>query len=166
MKSTTAESFWNEFSHEFIPTLNHLQAVPFDRLDYKPHEKSMSLGALAVHLASILGWWKECLVHDELNFAEGDFTPKTFSNSEALIAYAHDLKDKAKDILESVEESEFDKIWTMRSGDTIYYQLPKRVICRTWCLNHLYHHRAQLGVYLRMLDIPVPSTFGPTADEN
>jgi uncharacterized damage-inducible protein DinB len=75
------------------------------------------------------------------------------------------LQTKAADILNNIDESEFEKPWTMRNGEQIYFTLPKSAVVRTWCMNHLYHHRAQLGVYLRMLDIPLPGMYGPTADE-
>jgi hypothetical protein len=103
---------------------------------------------------------------DELDFAAGDFTPKVFTKTEELIALHDDLVAKAEQILTSTPESEFEKMWTMRQGEMIFFTLPKHEVVRTWCLNHLYHHRAQLGVYLRLLDVPLPSIYGPSADEN
>jgi uncharacterized damage-inducible protein DinB len=163
---THNERLLAEFKQEAASTRRLLERVPMDKADYKPHEKSMTLGRLATHVAEIAGWWKECLVKDELDFAVGDFTPKVFTKTEELIALHDDLVAKAEQILTSTPESEFEKMWTMRQGEMIFFTLPKHEVVRTWCLNHLYHHRAQLGVYLRLLDVPLPSIYGPSADEN
>lgn len=158
-------SFLAEFKREAATTRKYLERVPFDQLAYKPHEKSMTLGRLSTHVAEIAGWWKETLLLDELDFAKGDFKPKVFTNNEELLAYFDDLVMKAEVILTQVEESVFANPWTMRQGDMVYFTLPKGNVCRTWCLNHWYHHRAQLGVYFRLLGIPVPGTYGPSADD-
>ncbi len=159
-----SEILWAEVNQEAQNTRKLLALVPFDNLDYKPHEKSMKLGKLAIHVAEILGWWKECLLMDELDFSKMDYKPKVYANNEELLAYFDDLLEKTKVILEQVDPAEFDKPWTMRNGEEIYFTLPKSAVVRTWCMNHLYHHRAQLGVYLRLLNIPLPSVYGPTAD--
>lgn len=159
-----SEILWAEVNQEAQNTRKLLALVPFDNLDYKPHEKSMKLGALSTHVAEILGWWKECLMMDELDFSKMDYKPKVFANNEELLAYFDDLLEKTKVILAQVDQAEFDKPWTMRNGEQIYFTLPKSEVVRTWCMNHLYHHRAQLGVYLRLLNIPLPGMYGPTAD--
>lgn len=155
-----------EFKQEAATTRKLLALVPFEKGDYKPHEKSMSLNRLATHVAEIAGWWKECLVNDELDFAAGDFTPKVLNSTDDLLAMFDDYVAKSTVILNETPESEFDKNWTMRQGDMIFFTLPKAQVVRTWCLNHWVHHRAQLGVYLRLLDIPVPGSYGPSADDN
>ncbi|MCC7030222.1 MAG: DinB family protein [Chitinophagaceae bacterium] len=155
-----------EFIQEAATTRKLLALVPFEKGDYKPHEKSMSLNRLATHVAEIAGWWKECLVNDELDFAAGDFTPKVLNSTDDLLAMFDDYVAKSTVILNETPESEFDKNWTMRQGDMIFFTLPKAQVVRTWCLNHWVHHRAQLGVYLRLLDIPVPGSYGPSADDN
>lgn len=155
-----------EFQQEAANTRKLLALVPTDNLEYKPHEKSMSLGRLSIHVAEIAGWWKECLINDELDFAKEDFTPKVFETNAALLAYYDDLVSKAETILHEVADEEFSKPWTMRNGEQIYFTMPKAAVVRTWCLNHWYHHRAQLGVYLRLLNIPVPGVYGPSADDH
>jgi uncharacterized damage-inducible protein DinB len=160
-----SERLLAEYRQEAIATRKILERVPFDQLDYKPHEKSMSLGRLATHVAEINGWWKECLVNDVLDFAVGDFTPRICQNSEELLGLFEDLLRKGEVILTEVDESEFEKMWTMRQGDIVFFTLPIHEVVRTWCMNHLYHHRAQLGVYLRLLDVALPSVYGPSADE-
>ncbi len=162
-KSKT-EALIHEIKQEAVATRNLLALVPFDKLEYKPHEKSMTLKRLSVHVAEINGWWKECLVHDELDFSKGNFTPKECNSVEELLAYHDDLVEKSIKILSDINENEFQKPWTMRNGDQIYFTAPKAGVVRTWCMNHLYHHRGQLTVYLRLLNVPLPSMYGPTAD--
>jgi len=162
MKFSTA--FLNELKHESANTRKLLEAVPFDKGAFKPHEKSMTLKRLAVHVAEITGWWKECLLNDELDFAKGDFTPKEFNSLEEILALHDTLVANAEKILTEIDDEEFMKPWTMRNGETIYFTMPKAAVVRMWCMNHLYHHRGQLSVYLRLLDVAVPTTFGPTAD--
>ena len=160
----TSEMFLAEMKAEAVSTRKLLALVPFEKGDYKPHEKSMSMLKLATHVAEITGWWKETLSFDELDFAKGGGTPNVYNSTEDILAKHDDLVAKAEVILSEIKEEEFDKNWTMRNGDYIILTAPKREVARTWCLNHLYHHRAQLSVYLRLLDIPIPGMYGPTAD--
>ncbi len=153
-----------ELKHEAKSTRDLLELVPFGKSDFKPHEKSMTLQRLAVHCAEISGWWKECLVNDELDFSAGDFTPKVYNSLEDILALHDTLVSNAEKILAETSEDEFQKMWTMRNGEQIYFTMPKASVVRTWCMNHLYHHRGQLTVYLRLLDIPLPGTYGPSAD--
>ncbi len=154
-----------EVKQEAIATRKLLELVPFDKANFKPHEKSMALLNLAKHVAEISGWYKECILDDELDFAKDMGAPKTVNSTADLVALhdAHILQ--AEKILNEVNEDEFEKLWTMRAGEVIYFTLPKAQVVRTWCMNHLYHHRAQLGVYLRLLNVPLPGSYGPTADE-
>lgn len=155
-----------ELKEEAASTRKLLELVPFEKADFKPHEKSMTLKRLSVHVAEISGWWKECLINDELDFSKGDFTPKEFNSTTELLAYHDSLVEKAEKILTEINEEEFQKPWTMRNGEQIYFTMPKSKVVRSWCMNHLYHHRAQLCVYLRLLNIPLPSIYGPSADSH
>ncbi len=158
--------FLAELKQEAIATRNILAAVPMQHKDYSPHKKSMTLGRLATHVAEIPGWWKECLVQDVLDFKQETYVPKTFETTEDLLNHFDDLMLKAEVILNATPDEEYSKPWTMKDGDVVFFTMPKYDVVRTWCLNHLYHHRAQLGVYLRMLDVPLPATYGPSADFN
>lgn len=160
-----AATLWEELKNEAAVTRKYLERVPLDKADFKPHEKSMTLGRLSTHIAEIPSWWQQCLVQDELDFASSDYKPKSFSTNADLLAFFDANLQNAAQILATTNDAEFEKLWSMRNGETIYFTMPKKEVVRTWCLNHLYHHRAQLGVYLRMLDIAVPATYGPSADE-
>lgn len=154
-----------EVLQESANTRKLLEVVPFDKADFKPHERSMSLKSLATHVAEITGWWKECLLQDVLDFSVGDYKPKEINNTNDLLAMHDDLVAKATAILNEVADEEFTKPWTMRNGEQIYFTMPKAAVTRSWCLNHLYHHRGQLTVYLRLLDVKLPGMYGPTADD-
>lgn len=163
MKKT--EVLLKEILQEAKATRKLLERVPLEKGDYKPHEKSMSLSRLATHVAEIPGWWKECFIHNELDFSVGDFKPKVFNTTDELLSFFDDLMEKATVILQNADDSELDNMWTMRNGEQVYFTMPKFDVVRTWCMNHWYHHRAQLSVYLRMLDVPLPSIYGPSADD-
>jgi len=162
---TLKETFLAELKQEATATRQLLVIVPFEEADFKPHPKSMSLLGLSKHVAEISGWWKECVLDAELDFAKpASSPPKEFTSTQDLV----DLHDKhiaqAINILTDIDEKEFDNLWTMRSGEHIFFTLPKGQVARTWCLNHWYHHRGQLTVYLRLLNIPLPATYATTAD--
>jgi len=153
-----------EVKQEAEATRNLLAAIPFDKADFKPHEKSMTLLRLATHVAEISGWWKECLLDDELDFAKGDHKPKEFHSTADIVALHDKHILQAEKILNEVNDDEFAKPWTMRAGETIFFTKCKSEVVRTWCMNHLYHHRGQLTVYLRLLNVPLPATYATTAD--
>lgn len=162
---TLKETFLAELKQEAVATRQLLALVPFGEAEFKPHPKSMTLLRLSKHVAEISGWWKECVLDQELDFVKpASSPPKEINSTQDLL----DLHDKhivqAIKILSEVEEKEFDNMWTMRSGDQIFFTLPKGQVVRTWCLNHWYHHRGQLTVYLRLLNVPLPATYATTAD--
>ena len=159
-----AQQFLSELKDEAVNTRKLLALVPFDQADFKPHEKSMTLKRLANHVVEIACWWKECLVMDELDFAKSGGPGKSCESAEELLAWYDELLVKAEGILNDTPDEAFAKNWTMRHDETIFFTMPKQVVVRTWCLNHWYHHRGQLTVYLRLLNIPLPGVYGPTAD--
>lgn len=163
---TKAQILLEEVKQEAKATRTLLERVPFEKADYKPHEKSMTLKRLAKHVAEINGWWKECLTMDVLDFSKGDSKPKEINSTADILALHDDLLAKAEVILNNAADEKFNEDWTMLNGEVVYFTMPKAEVVRTWCMNHLYHHRGQLTVYLRLLDVPLPSIYGPTADLN
>lgn len=103
------------------------------------------------------------MTQDELDFIE--FEPENIETTEALLTYFDGLLAEAKQVLMEAKDEDFDQNWSMRYGDEILFTLSKKEVVRKFCMNHLVHHRAQLSVYLRMLDIPVPAVYGPSADD-
>ncbi len=160
-----ATAFLAELDNEAKTTRACLERVPLDKYDWKPHEKSMSFGRLAVHCAEMFGWTNWALTQDELDFSTADMTPFVPKTTEELLTFFDDHIAKAKSILGDTSDETFMTDWTMRNGEQIYMKMPKVAVMRSMVLNHIIHHRGQLSVYLRMNDVPVPSIYGPSADE-
>lgn len=159
------DSFGIELNNEAANTRRLLASVPMEKADWKPHDKSMTLGALATHVAEIFTWISATLNYSELDFATFKYEPPKLTTQEELLAFFDDVVAQNTSVLSNTAESVFLENWTMRNGETVYFTLPKVAVVRTWVFNHLYHHRGQLTVYLRLLDIKVPGMFGPTADD-
>jgi uncharacterized damage-inducible protein DinB len=154
-----------ELQQEAANTRKMLERVPTEKNDWQPHNKSMKMGRLATHIAELSGWTTMIMETDELNFANFDYKPVMAATSEELLAKHDESLAQAIASLEKMTDADFDKMWTMRNGDHVHFVLPKKAVLRSWAYSHLYHHRGQLSVYLRMLDIPVPGMYGPSADE-
>lgn len=160
------ETFIGELQHAAATTRKFFERYPADQGDYQPHEKSMSLKRLASHVAELITWVSVTLDHDELDFAKFNYKPMIAENSEQLIAMLDKNVNDAIDCLKRTDDAVFMQNWTMRQGEQIFLTMPKIAVLREFVMNHLVHHRAQLGVYYRLLNIPVPQSFGPTADES
>lgn len=160
------ESFIAELQHAAATTRKFFERYPADQGDYKPHEKSMKLKSLASHVAELITWVGVILDQDELDFAKMDYKPFIGENSEDLITMLDKNVNDAVECLKRTEDGVFMQNWTMRQGEQIFLTMPKIAVLREFVYNHLVHHRAQLGVYYRLLNIPVPQSFGPTADES
>lgn len=159
-----AASFLAELNHEAATTRKFLELVPDDKLGWQPHEKSMTLGKLAAHLAEIPGWAKETLTMTVLDFATGDYKPPVEMKRADLLAMFDKNVALANEIIGRTSDEDFMVNWTMRAGEQVFFTMPRVVVVRTWIFNHTVHHRAQLGVYYRLLGLAVPSAYGPTAD--
>lgn len=158
------KTFLRELLLESQVTRKYLSLVPFAKADFKPAEKSEALGRLAIHVAEITSWWTSCVKDDKLDFI--NFEPADIKSTAALLEYFDRLLNEAKTALLTVEDNEFEREWSMVYGDDVLFTLPKFQVARVFCMNHLVHHRAQLGVYLRILEIPLPAVYGPSADND
>ena len=163
---TQINLFLKELKHEAEKTRRILACVPEDQKDWKPHAKSMSLGGLAIHLSEIPSWLTMTLNTSGLDFSAQAYTPTPFTSTAELLAGFDKGLSEAVERLEKATDKELEDIWTMRNGDAVFFSLPKADVLREWSFNHVVHHRAQLGVYLRLLNIPLPGTYGPSADTN
>lgn len=159
-----ATALINELKHEAIATRKCLERIPDDKFDYKPHEKSMSFGRLATHIAEMIGWVTVTAKTNELDFAKGYemYEPKT---SAELIAFFEKNMAEAIEALENSSDEDLNEDWTLRNGEQVYFTMTRIQTMREMCGNHIVHHRGQLTVYLRLNDIPVPALYGPSADE-
>jgi uncharacterized damage-inducible protein DinB len=159
------DSFAGELKHEASMTKKILERVPWDQKNWKPHNKSMSIGRLATHIAEIPRWVTDILSADETDFAKRPFKSYVASSNDELIKLFSDNVEEAISGLLKADDAAFDKIWTIKRGEQVIMQTPKKVAIRGWAFSHLFHHRGQLTVFLRLLDVAVPGMYGPSADE-
>jgi uncharacterized damage-inducible protein DinB len=153
-----------EFDHEMATTRKLLERVPEDKLDWKPHTKSFSLGALAGHVATIPMWGAETLAKSEVNIGSTPPPAAPPSKSELLASFDKNVAATRAE-LTGKTDAELMGMWSLKRGTQTIFAMPKTVVWRSFVLNHLVHHRGQLSVYLRLLDVPLPSIYGPSADE-
>jgi uncharacterized damage-inducible protein DinB len=154
-----------ELKQESSSTKKMLEKVPLDKKDWKPHEKSMTLGRLATHVADTTHWASDIIHIDDFDFMKDYKTRSNANSQEELLATFQANLDKAIADLEAMTDEDFNKPWSVRRGEQVMFRLPKKVAIRGWAFNHLVHHRGQLSVYLRLLNVPVPGMYGPSADE-
>lgn len=161
---TFMESFLQELERESLGTKKMLALVPADKSDWKPHEKSMKLKDLATHLADLPSWITLALTTNELDFATAPYNPADCNGGEELVKYYEKNAEEAKQHLLKSTDAILEETWTLRNGDIVYMQQNKLdTIRHSYC--QIVHHRAQLGVYLRLLNIPIPGVYGPSADD-
>ena len=162
---TFAESLVAELKHESGLTQKILERVPFDRKEWWPHVRSMSLGRLATHIAEIPHWIPQILESDSFDFASRPYQPRTAASPEELMEIFRVNIDSSVTALEKATAEDLNKIWVVKRGEQVIYQVLKQAAIRGWAFSHLFHHRGQLSVYLRLLEVPVPGMYGPSADE-
>ena len=166
---TLTNFFLAELEKEVKPTRKMLERVPLDRSDWKPHDKSMALNGLATHVANLPSWTVLTLDQDELDIAPVGQPPYRMepfkSTTELLAAFDKNVADARKS-LEATSDERLDEDWTLLAGGHKIFADSRKMVLRQYVFNHIAHHRAQLGVYLRLNGIPVPATYGPSADEN
>lgn len=161
---TFMESFRKELEHESIATKKMLALVPADKGEWKPHEKSMKMKDLATHIADLPTWITMAINTDGLDFATTPYNPQNCNGGEELVKYYNKNAEEAALLLSKSKDNILEELWTLRNGDVVYMQQNRLdTIRHAYC--QIVHHRAQLGVYLRLLNIPIPGTYGPSADD-
>ena len=157
-----------EFDHEMANTRKTLERVPDDKFAWKPHEKSMTLGGLSTHLANIPSWTAQTFDRDELDISPPGKEPYRLEEAksrDALLEAFDKNVASARAALQAATDENWQGQWSLLMSEKPIFTLPRTAVMRGFVMNHLIHHRAQLGVYLRLLDVPVPSIYGPSADE-
>lgn len=162
--SSVVQIAFGDFESEMSNTRKVLERVPEDQLAWQPHAKSMTLGRLAYHIAS-LPWFAELAINtDEYDMAHWKPDPDPTSRQQILDRFDSTLK-AANAALAKLGEDDLAKPWSLKMGDQVFFTLSKAAVLRTFAINHIVHHRAQLLVYLRSVDVPIPGLYGPSADE-
>lgn len=162
---TLNNSLLIELERETQNTKRVLDRLTDEHWDYKPHAKSMTLGQLATHVVELHNWVSGALNREAYDF-KVDHTPVEVSGVAELKALLENGYERNKEIIEQMTTLQWQEEWTLRAGDWVIAQLPRAAAIRFIINNHLVHHRGQLTVYLRLLDIPVPGLYGPSADES
>lgn len=153
-----------EFAEEAATTRKMLSRVPADKLDWRPHPKSMKMGDLAIHVADIPSWVDMALNTEVWDMAVTPYVPAKASGTEELLQLFENAYAKGRAALEAATTDDLMGSWEMRNGEQVYAKMTKYETIRH-SFAQTTHHRAQLGVYLRLLDIPIPGSYGPSADE-
>lgn len=160
-----ADSILMEIDQEAAATRRILERVPADRQDWRPHAKSMTLGQLATHIATLPGGIVKVMMVDTFEAPSGFSAPPVVPVSELILKLEESVRG-AKDIVSTFDDERMMATWKMRMNGKDAFAAPRGAVLRSFMLNHWYHHRGQLTVYLRLLDVPVPAIYGPSADEN
>jgi uncharacterized damage-inducible protein DinB len=163
--SSTIQPLLKELNQEARTTRKMLERVPTEYFDWQPHKKSMSIQQLATHIAELPSWVTMAVTTDELDFASNPYKQEAVGNTAELLEYFERSLADGREHLENVTEETLEEKWTLRNGDQVLHVATKGEIIRlAYC--QIVHHRAQLGVFLRLLDIPIPGSYGPSADEH
>ena len=157
------EAFIKELEQESVSAREMLERIPTDTFDWKPHEKSMTMKRLAGLVADMFGWFQFIIDEDELDFAQGYEQPDPKTTAELVDWFDKKLADGLAS-LKNADDAVLAKNWQLRRGDQVIMEMPKLEMVRQ-TISHMAHHRGQLSVFLRLKDIPVPSIYGPSADE-
>ena len=153
-----------EFEQEALTTRKMLERVPNDKYDWKPHEKSMNIRSLATHIAELPTWVTLALTTTELDFATAPYNPPSINTTSDLLELFEKSVIDGRTSLTNAKEEDLQPSWTLRNGDKILSVMTKGELIKH-SISQTIHHRAQLGVYLRLLNIPIPGSYGPSADE-
>jgi uncharacterized damage-inducible protein DinB len=159
------QSFIAELKHEATSTKRILERVPEGKFDWKPHEKSMTLGRLASHVAELPGFLNSILTMDDFDFTKGHYKASHPKTPEELMNVFQEKLDEVVETMQNTNDEKMHANFTLRSGNHVIASIPRMIAVRSMAFNHIIHHRGQIAVYLRLLDIPVPGLYGPSADE-
>lgn len=151
--------------HELAATRRILNVLPEEHMTWKPHVKSMTLGGLATHLINLLNWQMAILRYPVLDLSTLPSRREALTSREDILEEFDANVSKMEQLLANCDEQMLNEEWTLQNGDHILLRQPRAMALRTFGLSHMIHHRAQLGVYLRLLDVPVPGMYGLSADE-
>lgn len=161
---TLIQIFSKELEQEALTTRKMFTRIPDDKFDWQPHKKSLNMRQLATHIAELPTWIGMTLKTNELDFSKNPYSQVPINNTAELLNYFEKCLEDGRGNLKFAREEQLSEPWTLRDGETIYSTDPKLDVLRM-TFNQIVHHRAQLGVYLRLLNIPIPGSYGPSADE-
>jgi uncharacterized damage-inducible protein DinB len=162
---TIAEVLLQDYDVEAKNTRTTLERIPAHLADFKPHEKSMAMGRLAMHVATLPNFATTILTVEKMDLAKEKFPSNIFESTEGAVRAFEQASSELRETLKRQSDADLTRNWTMVFGDKPIADAPRSLLFRTMFLNHQIHHRAQLGVYLRLNNLPVPPLYGPSADD-
>jgi uncharacterized damage-inducible protein DinB len=160
----SSQPFWKELQDESVTTRRLLERLPESALSWKPHEKSMTMGHLAVHLAALIRWFDSIVHQDDYDVASTDLKIKDPDSVGGILVLFDQSLAIAVEALKKQPDERLLDLWRLRNDEQLIFEIPRALVIRS-ILNHLIHHRGQLSVYLRLQNVPLPPIYGPTADE-
>ncbi|WP_194778472.1 DinB family protein [Pararhodonellum marinum] len=158
------EAFQKELEKEAITTRKMIERIPEGKFDWQPHPKSMTIKRLANHIIELPGWIGMTLHTDGLDFSENPYQPTEYTDTKSLLEHFEEVLESGRRDLENAELDKLEEMWTLSEGEVVYSTETKWEVLRM-SISQIIHHRAQLGVYLRLLEVPIPGSYGPSADE-
>jgi uncharacterized damage-inducible protein DinB len=161
----TIDSLRMEFENETRTTHKHLERLPNEKLDWRPHEKSFTAAGLASHIVSLISLGESVLTTSELDFDPATFKPYQAASVADLLKTFDDNVASCKQALAAADDESMTQLWRFKIMGRLRFEKPRAVAFRDFFLSHTIHHRGQFSVYLRLLNVPVPGTYGPSADE-
>jgi uncharacterized damage-inducible protein DinB len=162
---TLIDSLKAEFDHETQTTRKHFARLPAGQLDWRPHEKSFTTIALAAHITELVGWTDAIINQDGLDFDPATYKPYRATSLADLLKTFDDNVEKGKQALAASSDETLQQPWSFKIMGRVQFEKPRAAVIRDFALSHMIHHRGQFSVYLRLLNIPVPGSYGPSADE-
>jgi uncharacterized damage-inducible protein DinB len=154
-----------EFAHETATTRRHLERLPSDKFAWRPHQKSFTASELASHIVECVQFAEPIMASGELNFDSATYRPFVAASVDELLAALDAAVDKGKAALAGCSETSLGDPWQFKINGRVRFERPRAAVFRDFTLSHVIHHRGQFSVYLRLLDVPVPGSYGPSADE-
>lgn len=159
------DSLTSQFNYETRTTRKHLERLPNDKFDWRPHQKSFTAGGLASHIVECINWTNDVFTKNEVDINPATYKPFLSGSTNDLLAAFDNAVETGKRILAEVDDEAAMQPWSLKVNGRVLFERPRVDVFRDFTLSHLIHHRGQFSVYLRLLEVPVPSTYGPTADE-
>jgi uncharacterized damage-inducible protein DinB len=160
-----SEALLPEFDQEMANTRKALERIPEDKLAWKPHEKSMTLGRLSGHIVELVGWMNTTISTDSLNVTMDKYKPIVATSQQQILELFGQSVKESRPAIAGASDEHLMQLWTLAVNGQTIFTMPRVTVLRISCFNHIIHHRAQLGVYLRLNNVPVPALYGPSADE-
>ncbi len=162
---STADAIYPDLDNEVSRTRRMLEIFPEEHNDWRPHARSTPLARLASHVAELPQFATAIVTTDSMDFMKGEYISHSCTSRAGLLELFDSSVESLRTALRSADAASLAQPWTLRSGEQVLGTGPKGVLVRDFAINHMVHHRAQLGVYYRLLDVPIPGTYGPSADE-